>query len=70
MRLFRRSPQPPPPQLTPEFGIHVTLRRGDKIVRRDARGAIRVTCITEECVQLTDVGRPAPSASGLLRRRV
>ncbi|HKY91620.1 MAG TPA: hypothetical protein VJM11_11300 [Nevskiaceae bacterium] len=39
----------------PEFGVRVTLRRGDKIVRRDGRGVIHVLRITEERVDLRDV---------------
>jgi hypothetical protein len=63
MRFFRRAArQPSPPQVAPEFGVQVTLRRGDKIVRRDARGAIRVTRITEERVQLTDLATPSPES--------
>ena len=52
VRLIRRRPDPPPrsPQLTPEFGVRVTLRKGDRIVRRDAAGAIYITTITTEDV--------------------
>jgi hypothetical protein len=40
----------------------VTLRKGDRIVRRDARGAIHVTRVTEEQVELTDICRAGPPA--------
>lgn len=67
MRLFRRTARPSPTnRVAPEFGVRVTLRKGDKVVRRDARGAIRITLVTEERVELTDLGRmdasppPAP----------
>jgi hypothetical protein len=31
--------------ITPEFGVRVTLREGDKLVRRNARGDVEVTTI-------------------------
>ena len=43
--------------VAPEFGVQLTLRKGDKVVRRDARGAIHITRVTEERVKLTDLGR-------------
>ena len=64
MRLFRRPSRRSPPVLeAPEFGIRLTLRTGDRIVRRDARGAIRVTRVTTDHLEITDVcrgGSPAP----------
>ncbi len=58
MRLFRRTARPSATiRVAPEFGVQVTLRKGDKVVRRDARGAIHITRVTEECVELTDLGR-------------
>jgi hypothetical protein len=64
MRLFRRSSRRSPPGLVaPEFGIRLTLRKGDRIVRRDARGAIRVTRVTTDQMEITDVcraGSPVP----------
>jgi len=58
MRLFRRTARPSPPiRVVPEFGVQLTLRKGDKVVRRDARGAIHITRVTEERVELTDLGR-------------
>ena len=57
MRLFRRTARPSPPiRVAPEFGVQVTLRKGDKVGRRDARGAIHITRVTEERVDLTDLG--------------
>jgi hypothetical protein len=46
LRLFRRQlPNPKPP---PEFGVRLTLKKGDKIVSRDARGEIRMTRVGED----------------------
>jgi hypothetical protein len=42
-------------ELTPEFGVRVTLRKGDKIVRRDARGDIQVVQVTEERLDMSHV---------------
>jgi hypothetical protein len=63
MRLFRRtSRRGAAVEVAPEFGVRLTLRKGDKIVRRDARGAIQVTCVTEERVDMREVqaARPKP----------
>ena len=61
MRLFRRAARRAAAiQVTPEFGVRLTLRRGDKIVRRDARGAIHVVHVTDEHVDVRDV--PGPRA--------
>ncbi|RPH80963.1 MAG: hypothetical protein EHM88_11890, partial [Candidatus Rokuibacteriota bacterium] len=55
MRLLRRTARPSATdRVAPEFGVQVTLRKGDKIVRRDSRGAIHVTRVTEDRVELTD----------------
>ena len=60
MRLFRRSARPSRTvPVDPEFGVQVTLRKGDKIVRRDARGVIHIRRVTEECVELAQIGSPA-----------
>ena len=32
--------------ITPEFGVRVTLREGDKLVRRNAHGDVEVKVIT------------------------
>lgn len=40
--------------------MRVTLRKGDKIVRRDAKGAIHVVQVTEEHVDMRDVRPPRP----------
>ena len=54
MRLFRRtSRRAAAPEVAPEFGVRVILRKGDKIVRRDARGAIHVVQVTEERVDMS-----------------
>lgn len=69
MRLFRRTASPPATdRVAPEFGVQVTLRKGDKIVRRDARGAIHVTRVTEDRVELADLGRIRPPAPRSPRR--
>lgn len=69
MRMFRRRPRPTTSdRVTPEFGVQVTLRKGDKIVRRDARGAIHVTRVTEDRVELADLGRMRPPAGRQPRR--
>jgi hypothetical protein len=58
--LFKRAArQPSPVHVEPEFGVQVTLRKGDKIVRRDARGVIHIRRVTEECVELAQIGSPA-----------
>jgi hypothetical protein len=69
MRLFRRPARPSPTiPITPEFGVQVTLRKGDKVVRRDARGAIHITRVTEERVELADLGRMNASPPPTPRR--
>lgn len=61
MRLFRRPPRrAAATPVAPEFGVRLTLRKGDRIVHRDARGAIRVTRVTEDRVEVTDVCRADP----------
>ena len=57
MRLFRRrtSRRAAAIDVAPDFNVRVTLRKGDKIVRRDARGAIHVVQITEERLDLSNV---------------
>jgi hypothetical protein len=61
MRLFRRtSRRAATVDVPPEFGVRLTLRKGDKIVRRDARGAIHITRVTEEHLDLRQVDAPRP----------
>jgi len=61
MRLFRRTSRKTAAiEVAPEFGVRITLRKGDKIVRRDARGAIHVVRVTEEHVDLRDVHAARP----------
>ena len=56
MRLFRRtSRRAAATEVAPEFGVRLTLRKGDKVVRRDARGAIHVVQVTEDRVDVSDV---------------
>jgi hypothetical protein len=58
MRFFRRrSPAVPPAAQPPEFGIRVVLRKGDKIVRRDAHGAVCITRVTQEHLDQSEVLR-------------
>lgn len=69
MRLFRRPPRRAAAiPVAPEFGVRLTLRKGDRIVRRDARGAIRVTRVTEDRVEVTDVCRAGPPPPGEAQR--
>lgn len=58
MRLFRRKPRPtvPLPQL-PEFGVRFLLKKGDKIVRRDAHGEVSITRVSQERVDEQEVLR-------------
>jgi hypothetical protein len=46
-RLRKSTPAPP---VRPEFGVRVTLRKGDKLVGRDARGGIHITRVGEDHV--------------------
>jgi hypothetical protein len=62
MRLFRKtSRRAATPEVAPEFGVRVTLCRGDKIVRRDARGKIHIVEITEDRVDLRQVNAARPN---------
>ena len=46
LRLLRRNlPSPAPP---PEFGIRLTLRKGDKVVSRNRQGVIHIRRISED----------------------
>lgn len=61
MRLFRRtSRRAATIEVAPEFGVRLTLRKGDKIVGRDARGAIQITRVTEEHVDVRHVDAARP----------
>jgi hypothetical protein len=63
MRLFKRPPRRAPAiPVEPEFGVRLTLRKGDRVVRRDARGAIHITRVIEDRVEMTDVCRAGPPA--------
>jgi hypothetical protein len=65
MRLFRRrtSRRVVTAEVAPEFGVRVTLRKGDKIVRRDARGGIEVVQVTQEQLDMSHVHtRPTRAA--------
>ena len=58
MRFLRRRPKPAPrPEVCPEFGIRVTLRKGDKLVGRDGKGHIRITQVTADRVDETEMFR-------------
>ena len=60
--LFKRAARRPEPvRVAPEFGVQVTLRKGDKIVRRDTRGVIHIRRVTEQCVELAQIGSPPVS---------
>jgi hypothetical protein len=59
VRLMRRRTEPPRPSLlTPEFGVRVTLRKGDRVVRRNAAGVIYITTVTQEDVDSTAILGP------------
>lgn len=58
MRLFRRKAQvttPLPP--SPEFGVRLLLKKGDKVVGRDARGEVCITCVSQERMDRQEVLR-------------
>jgi hypothetical protein len=70
LRLFRRAPLPVLTPALPEFGVRVTLRRGDKIVRRDAHGAIVISSVCEERTDATEIlGTPVMAARDRASRR-
>jgi hypothetical protein len=66
MRWFNHPVHPVPASgNAPEFGVRLTLKCGDRIVHRDARGAIEITRVTEDRVEVTDVCRMTqPPKSG------
>jgi hypothetical protein len=47
-------------QVLPEFGVRVTLRKGDKLVGRDTSGAIHVTRVAEDHVEPINVSLARP----------
>ena len=66
-RLFRRRRSDGAElPLGPEFTVRVTLRRGDKIVRRTARGTIEIMEITAELGERVEIARVL---DGLRRKR-
>ena len=73
LRFFRRQ-LPGPTTPPPEFGVRLTLTKGDKVVSRDARGGIHISMVSEHDGSLANVVRPEHgegrvSASGGGRRR-
>ena len=50
--LFRRRRPAVPPVLAQGFDVRVTLRRGDKVVRRNERGEVEIVRVTSEVAQL------------------
>jgi hypothetical protein len=59
--LFRRRRPAVTPALSQGFDVSVTLRRGDKVVRRNERGEIEIVRVVTDVAQLDgradDVGR-------------
>jgi hypothetical protein len=49
-RLLARWPRTLRPALPEGFGVQVRLRKGDKIVRRDAHGHVQIVRVTVESV--------------------
>jgi hypothetical protein len=50
--LFRRKRAAAPAILPQGFDVRVTLRRGDKVVRRNRRGEVEIVRVTTEIAQL------------------
>ncbi len=58
----RRAPPPAYPPLPQGFEVKVTLRRGDKVVRRTKRGDIEVIRVTTDVAQLDVDGKDRGAA--------
>ncbi|MBI1734742.1 MAG: hypothetical protein HYR51_06165 [Candidatus Rokubacteria bacterium] len=50
--LFRRRRATVPPILAQGFDVRVTLRRGDKVVRRNHRGEVEIVRVTADVAEL------------------
>ena len=55
---FRGPPRKPEASLAQGFDVCVTLRKGDKIVRRNGRGDIEIVRVTTDVAQLDATGAP------------
>ena len=56
LRLLRRNlPSPAPP---PEFGVRLTLRKGDKVVSRNRQGVVHIRRISEDGDSSANALRP------------
>ena len=61
--LFRDARRrPPAPSLPQGFDVCVTLRKGDKIVRRNGRGEVEIVRVTTEVALLDASGAPRRTA--------
>jgi hypothetical protein len=56
LRLIRRKF--PIPESPPEFGVRLTLKKGDKVVSRGTRDEIRIVRISEDVDDVADATRP------------
>ncbi len=54
--LFRRKRLVTGPVLPQGFDVRVTLRKGDKVVRRNRRGDVEIVRVTTEIAQLDPNG--------------
>jgi hypothetical protein len=61
LRLFRRKPSRP--ESPPEFGVRLTLTKGDKVVSRDTRGGIHIVRISEHGDSLANAVQPEHGGS-------
>ena len=56
---LRRKPEP---SLAQGFDVCVTLRKGDKIVRRNGRGEIEIVRVTTDAARIDAAGTPRRTA--------
>ena len=60
--LFRGPWRKPAPSLAQGFDVSVTLRKGDKIVRRNGQGEIEIVRVTSDVARLDATGDPRRTA--------
>jgi hypothetical protein len=63
LRIWRRRRVIAPVPVLEDFGITVTLRRGDKVVQRDAYGNVQVVRIAADETRLDAPGLAGMTAS-------
>ena len=56
--LFRVTRRTPQASLAQGFDVCVSLRKGDKIVRRNGRGEIEIVRVTADVARLDATGAP------------